>query len=342
MTTRLILAVATLLFVSNASAGSADSLLKDARQLFKPLPANAAIADNPLTPEKVELGRKLFFDPRFSADGTVSCVRCHLPQLYATDGLPKAIGVGGKENPRNSPSILNAALQAPVHWRGDRATVEEQALKSPLGPAAFGLPDHAALLQKINAIPGYRPLFERVFPGQADPVTPENWSKAIGAYERTLMAPAPFDDFLKGKRNALSRQAQAGLRTFMSIGCSGCHNGVLLGGAQFQKFGLYQDYWTLTGSKNVDHGRFDVTKNESDQYVFKVPGLRNVAMTSPYFHDGSVAGLPTAVKIMAKAQLDRELSDEETANIVAFLESLTGKMPRHFIEAPILPPSVGQ
>jgi cytochrome c peroxidase len=233
-------------------------------------------------------------------------------------------------------------LQAPVHWRGDRASVEEQALKSPLGPAAFGLPDNAALLQKFNAIPGYRPLFERAFPGQADPVTPENWSKAIGAYERTLMAPAPFDDFLKGKRNALSPQAQAGLRTFMSIGCSGCHSGVLLGGTQFQKFGLYQDYWTLTGSKNVDHGRFDVTKNEADHYVFKVPSLRNVAMTAPYFHDGSVAGLPAAVKIMAKAQLDKELSDEETANIVAFLDSLTGKMPRNFIEAPILPPSVGQ
>jgi cytochrome c peroxidase len=173
----------------------------------------------------------------------------------------------------------------------------------------------------------------------ADAVTPDNWATAIGAYERTLLTPSPFDAYLRGDINALSPAEQAGLATFVTTGCMACHNGVGIGGDSFQKFGVTEDYWKVTGSDPVDKGRFDVTKQPGDMYVFKVPSLRNVAMTAPYFHDGSVATLPEAVRVMARVQLGKVLTDEEVGQIVAFLGSLTGPLPTTFAEAPILPPS---
>jgi cytochrome c peroxidase len=192
-------------------------------------------------------------------------------------------------------------------------------------------------MAKLTAIPGYPALFVRAFPGQADPVTAENWGKAIGAYMRTLVTPSPFDSFLAGDDRALSPAAKAGLQTFMQIGCVGCHNGVGVGGSMYQKFGLVEDYWKATGNSNIDRGRFDVTQNPADMYVFKVPSLRNVAMTPPYFHDGSVSTLPAAVRVMARVQLGRTLTDGEVADLVAFLESLTGRLPDDFATAPRLP-----
>jgi cytochrome c peroxidase len=323
-----------------APAASADAgLLKDAEEVFQPLPETAATAEFPVTPERVELGRKLFFDPRISVDGTVACVRCHLPALYGTDGLPKAHGNHDKPNPRNAPTILNVALQFKAHWRGDRENVEDQAKQSLIGPAAFGNADYAAAMARLKAIPTYPDLFRKAFPGEPDPVTPENWGRAIGAYERTLLTPSRFDDFLNGKEDALSAAEQRGLRKFIDAGCVACHNGPDVGGGMFQKFGVTGDYWKETGSKDVDKGRSDVTHKPEDLYVFKVPGLRNVAMTPPYFHDGSVATLPEAVRIMAKLEIGTELSESDNADIVAFLGSLTGKVPQLFAEAPVLPPS---
>jgi cytochrome c peroxidase len=171
----------------------------------------------------------------------------------------------------------------------------------------------------------------------------ENWGKAIGAYERTLLTPAPFDRFLQGDLQALSPQAKQGLNTFIETGCAGCHNGVSVGGQMYQKFGITKDYWLLTGStekeafKGYDNGRFHDTKNDADAFMFKVPQLRNVAVTPPFFHDGSVATLPQAVKIMAQLQLGKQLGDEDTADIVSFLESLTGEVPADFAKAPVLP-----
>ena len=321
-----------------------QALLKQARQLFKPLPGNMATKENPISPARVELGRKLFFDPRISVDGTVSCARCHLPQLYGTDGLRKAIGNHDKSNPRNSPTVLNAALQGMIaaHWRGDRKSVEDQATQALVGPPSFGLAKSEDAIAKLKAIPGYLPLFKAAFPKDPSPFTQDNWGTAIGAYERTLITPAPFDAYLKGNTKALSPTAQAGLREFISIGCASCHNGTGVGGTMYQKFGRFENYWKLTGSKEPDKGRFDVTKNEADLYVFKVPILRNVVMTPPYFHDGSVTELPDAIRIMAKAQLGKELSDAQVKQIVAFLESLTGKLPEHFQTVPILPTSAFQ
>ena len=321
-----------------AQAASNDAqLLLDAQHVFKPLPKDAATAEFPITPERVELGRKLFFDPRISADGTVSCSRCHQAALYGTDGLPKARGAFDRLNDRRAPTVFNAALQFKAHWRGDRENVEDQASRAPTGQASFGNPDNASTVTKVKAIPGYTELFRKAFPAEPDPVTIGNWGKAIGAYERTLLTPSRFDEYLAGNAEALSEPELRGLRMFMDTGCSSCHNGVVVGGGMFRKFGVVEDYWKETGSKEVDKGRFDVTNNPGDMYVFKVPGLRNVDMTPPYLHDGSVRTLPEAVRIMAKVQLAKTLSDQQTNEIVAFLGSLTGKVPQNFATAPVLP-----
>ncbi len=322
-----------------------QALLDRAQQVFKALPADAATVQYPLTPERVALGRALFFETRVSSDGKQSCAECHQPQHYGTDALPRSVGNSGKLIPRNAPTVFNTALQFVQHYGGNRVDVEEQALKALVSPLAYGNKDYAAAEEKLRAIPGYRAWFEKAFPGESEPVTALNWSKAIGAYERTLLTPAPFDRYLKGETGALSEQAKRGLDAFMKVGCSACHNGVTIGGQMYQKFGVTADYWTLTGSveidlfKGRDKGRFQDTKSEADAFVFKVQQLRNVAVTPPYFHDGSVAALADAVRIMAKLQLGRELGDAEVADIVAFLDSLTGEVPAQYATAPVLPPN---
>ncbi len=330
---------AAVLAIFFPAAAQADALLNQARQIFQPLPAVMASPDNPVTPAKVALGHALFFDPRISLDGTVSCARCHQPALYGTDGLAKSIGVKDRLNPRNAPTVFNAALEFAAHWRGDRKNVEDQATQALVGPPSFGEPGYEAAMAKLKSIPGYKEMFAQAFPGVSNPVTPQNWGLAIGAYERTLVTPAPFDAYLKGDTKALNPRAKAGLQKFISYGCIACHNGVDVGGGSFQKFGVLEDYWKATGSREIDKGRFDVTHNPADLYVFKVPSLRNVAMTPPYFHDGSVATLPQAVRIMAKVQLGRTLTDTEVSDIVAFLDSLTGKLPKNFMASPVLPPA---
>jgi len=327
-----------ILFSIVVAAEAADTRLRTQTQsLFKALPKDMASVDTPLTPEKVKLGRLLYFETRASSDNTVSCARCHQPALFGTDALPKAIGAEHRPNPRNAPTVLNAGIQFVQHWRGDRTSVEDQATKALIAPPSFGNPSYESAMAKLKAIPGYAALFAQAFPGQTDPVTADNWGLAIGAYMRTLVTPSPFDAFLAGDDRALSPAAQAGLRSFMQIGCVGCHNGVGVGGSMYQKFGLVEDYWKATASPSIDKGRFDVTQDTVDTYVFKVPSLRNVAMTPPYFHDGSVSTLPAAVRVMARVQLGRTLADREVADIVAFLESLTGRLPADFVTAPRLP-----
>jgi cytochrome c peroxidase len=320
------------------AAGDDAALLKEARGIFQPLPNDMATPEFPIMPAAVRLGRALYFDPRISVDGTVSCSRCHQPALYGTDGLPRSRGAHDKLNARNAPTVLNAALEFAEHWRGERRNVEDQATQSLIGAASFGNPDYASVIAKIKAIPGYAGMFEKAFPNDADPIKPENWGRAIGAYERTLVTPSRFDDYLEGRIDALSAMERAGLRKFVDTGCANCHNGAGVGGGAFQKFGLVEDYWKETGSREVDKGRFDVTHDPADTYVFKVPSLRNVAMTPPYFHDGSVGKLADAVRIMAKVQFGKALGDRDIRDIAAFLGSLTGKLPDRFTAAPVLPP----
>jgi cytochrome c peroxidase len=313
------------------------ALLSEAREILKPLPTDMATSEHPISPERIELGRTLFFDSRISVDGTVNCARCHQPALYGVDALTKSRGANDKLNPRNAPTVLNAGLQFTEHWRGERKSLEDQAQQSLIGPVSFGNPDYAAVIHKIKALRGYLELFQKAFPGEQDPVKPEDWGVAIGAYERTLVTPSRFDDYLNGSIEALSPLERTGLKKFIETGCVACHNGPAVGGGRFAKFGVVEDYWKETGSQEIDKGRFDITHDPADMYVFKVPALRNVAMTPPYFHDGSVENLSDAVRIMAKVQLAKDLSSDDVNDIVAFLGSLTGKLPPQFVSAPVLP-----
>lgn len=323
-------------FPVSVFAADGSALLDRAKQFFSPLPSAMTSPENPITPAKVKLGKMLFYEWRISVDGTVSCNRCHQFNFYATDALKKAIGVKYRENPRNSPTVLNAADQIAEHWIGNRKNVEDQAKKAVLGKASYGMPSYGSVVTKLKEI-GYEPLFREAFPGEKDPVTMDNFAKAVGAFERTLVTPSPFDSFLKGNTKALTERQKRGLKTFLDTGCMTCHFGTYVGGRIFQKFGIFAPYWKYTKSSKIDKGRFAVTGNPADKYVFKVPVLRNVEKTAPYFHDGSVDRLEEAVFIMARIQLGKTLKPEQRDDIVAFLNSLTGRIPDEALKVPLLP-----
>ena len=320
-----------------AFADDDDALIKKASQILGPLPESMPSEQNPITPEKVKLGKMLFYEPRISVDGTVSCSKCHPIALYAADGLRKSVGHNCKENPRNDPTVFNAASQVSEHWIGNRTSVEDQAKQSVTGPPAFGMPSYEAVEKILSAYKEYQTLFKAAFPSDKEPVTIDNFAKAVGAFERTLITPAPFDAFLKGNKGAMAAEQKRGLGAFMDQGCAGCHFSPYAGGQMYQKFGIFEPYQKYTKSEKVDDGRFAVTKNESDKYVFKVPVLRNVAMTPPYFHDGSVDKLADAVWIMGKIQLGKDVTKEQVQDIVAFLHALTGKIPDEVMTIPVLP-----
>ncbi len=335
---KVILFVFVLSFAGISLASNGDEvLLKQAKQIFGPLPQVMSSEKNPITPEKIKLGKILFYEARISVDGTVSCARCHPIGLFAADGLKKSIGNNCKLNPRNAPTLLNAAGQISAHWIGNRVDVEDQARQSVIGPPSFGMPSNEAVERRLKETKGYMDLFKKAFPGEADPVTVDNLAKAIGAFERTLVTPSPFDSFLKGDIAALNGQEKRGLKTYMEAGCIMCHSGPYVGGQVYQKFGIFEPYWKYTKSEQIDEGRFVVTKNEADKYVFKVPIHRNVEKTVPYFHDGSVDKLEDAVWIMGKIQLGKDLNKSQVEEIVTFLKSLTGKIPEDALKVPLLP-----
>ena len=318
--------------------GDSD-LARQARELFGALPKVFESQLNPVTPAKITLGKMLFYESRVSVDGTVSCVRCHPFSLYAQDGLPKSVGHDGQRNVRNSPTVLNAGGQISAHWVGNRKDVEEQAEKAVLGAMSFGMPSNGAVEKILKGIGGYRPFFEKAFPGEPDPITVANFGRAVGAFIRTLVTPDSFDNFMAGSDKALTSAQKDGLRRFMETGCATCHAGAMIGGNKYEKFGLLQSYWRSTKSKDIDEGRVAVTKNEDDRYVFKVPTLRNVEMTAPYFHDGSVAEMAEAISIMGKIQLGKALLGQEVEEIISFLKCLTGPIPEEALKVPVLPPS---
>ncbi|AAC06485.1 cytochrome-c peroxidase [Aquifex aeolicus] len=321
-------------------------LLKMARQYFKPLPKVAENPQNPVTPEKVKLGKMLYYDPRLSKSGLISCNTCHNLARYGVDNLPTSIGHRWAIGPRNAPTVYNAAIHIAQFWDGRAKDVEEQALGPIVNPIEMANTEENAV-KTLKSIPEYVELFKKAFPNEKDPVKYENIGKAIGAFERTLMTPSRFDEFLKGNTKALTEQEKRGLKTFIEVGCVACHNGPGVGGNMFAKFGMITEYWKVTypyvlvgkPAIKVDFGRFGVTKKEEDMFVFKVPSLRNIEHTYPYFHDGSVWSLEDAVRIMAKTQLGKELTDQQVKDIVAFLKALTGKIPKHALEVPELPPS---
>jgi cytochrome c peroxidase len=318
---------------TSGNAGDQE-LLKRAQGMFAALPEVAESEENPITAEKVALGKLLFHDTRLSMNGTISCNSCHKLDSFGVDGEKTSLGDTKERGARNSPTVYNAALHSMQFWDGRAKDVEEQAGMPVLNPVEHSMPNKAFVEKRLREVKDYAPLFAAAFPDEKQPVNYRSMERAIGAFERTLMTPAPFDAFVKGDVAALTPEAKEGLALFMDVGCTTCHMGVSLGGTMFQKFGLHQDFRPLTGSTDADHGLMDLTKKETDKDIFKVPGLRNVAKTAPYFHDGSVADLGKAVDVMARTSLNKELTADQVKKLVAFLESLTGTLPAAALEVP--------
>src|SRR6266446_6329107 len=234
--------ITALLAISLVTTRAEDdaALLKRAQELFQPLPKDMATPESPITKERVDLGRMLFFDPRLTVDSNMSCASCHQPALYGTDALPTSIGVRQRLHPRNAPTNLNSALNI-IHWRGDRESVEDQVIKALISPITSGQPDLKAVEDRLDRIPGYAPVFKAAFADAANPMTAQNIAKAIGAYERSLVTPSAFDAYLNGKSDALSSTARTGLQKFINTRCVMCHSGVGVGGGMYQKFGVVED-----------------------------------------------------------------------------------------------------
>jgi len=306
--------------------GKYSELDVKARTLFAALPTVAENPENQITDKKVELGKMLYFEERLSKDNTQSCNTCHDLDTYGVDNNSFSEGNDGELGGRNSPTTFNAALHISQFWDGREADVEAQAGGPILNPVEMAMPSEAAVIERLSSFDEYVTLFAEAFPDQST-ITYDNIKKAIGAFERKLITPSKFDDYLGGNDHALNEKEKQGLDTYIKSGCTTCHSGSLLGGTMYQKFGLFGDYWELTKSVNIDQGRFDVTKNEADKYIFKVPSLRNIEMTGPYFHDGSSEDLKETISIMAETQVDKELTEEEINEIVVFLKTLTADIP---------------
>ena len=316
--------------------GQETDLIRQANQFFKPLPEKLpAPADNPATPEKVHLGQMLFFEPRLSKSGAISCNSCHNLITGGVDNLPTSPGHLGQLGGRNSPTVLNAGVQFAQFWDGRAASLEDQAKGPILNPVEMAMPDAESVLARLRSIPEYVALFKKSFPSEQDPLTYDNVARAIAAFERTLLTPSPFDDFLKGNAKALTETEKKGLQMVIQKGCIACHNGVGAGGGVYQKFGIAEPYLS-----SDDPGRFNVTKKEADRFFFKVPLWRNVTRTAPYFHDGAVWDLREAVRTMGRLQLKVKLTEEEIDQIVAFLHSLEGTVPEAALKLPVLPASL--
>lgn len=286
---------------------------------FAPLPVNADSAANRITPQKVALGKKLFLDKRLSKANDISCNSCHSLDTFGVDNKPTSDGHKGQKGNRNSPTVYNAALHASQFWDGRAATVEDQALGPILNPLEMAMESEKAVVDRLKADKEMVRDFAAAFPQEKDPVTYKNVGRAIGAFERTLLTPSRFDAYLKGDDNSLTQAEKDGGKLFVQTGCTACHNGVAVGGQMFQKLGLVKPYDTK------DLGRYEVTKAEADKFLFKVPSLRNVQKTGPYFHDGSVVTVEDAVSRMAEYQLGRNLSQHDVESIVTFLKSLTAE-----------------
>lgn len=301
---------------------------------FEPLPLKAPEpADNPSTTAKIKLGKQLFFDARLSIDGTVSCNTCHDVSGNGTDSSSVSTGVDGQQGGRSAPSVWNAAFLSSQFWDGRAATLEDQAKGPILNPIEMGMPHREAAVERIAAVPGYQEQFKRIFGGDK-PVTYDNIAKAIASYERTLITPnSPLDNYLRGDKSALSPKAQAGMQNFKELGCIRCHRGPAFAGPElasgevsYQYFPAFRSEYDEKYKLTEDWGhRQRATPDEVGPGLWRVPSLRNIALTAPYFHNGSVPNLHEAVKVMARVQLNRHISEQEIDQLVAFLETLTGE-----------------
>lgn len=319
-----------------APAYADDALRSFANDLFDPIPMSTPdIAGNIITRQRVDLGAMLFFDPRMSRSGLFSCQSCHNVGLGGVDGLTTSIGHGWQQGPRNSPTVYNAVFNIAQFWDGRAADLAEQAM----GPVQAGVemnntPDR--LLETLNSMEAYVAAFAEAFPGEAEPVTFENFARAIEAFEATLTTPnSRFDQFLNGA-DTLTEQELRGLEAFVDQGCAACHAGVNMGGQDYYPFGLVERPGASVLPEG-DRGRFEVTSTATDDYVFRAAPLRNIELTAPYFHSGVVWSLEEAVAVMGVSQLGADLSEDQVADIAAFLRTLTGEIPQ--VVHPVLPTS---
>ncbi len=319
-------------------AAAAGDLQQDAAAVFKPIDASsvaAQVKNHDVTPAKVELGRKLFFEPRLSKSQLLSCASCHNLSTGGVDAGPTSVGHGWQKGPRRAPTVLNAVFNVAQFWDGRAEDLKAQA-KGPVQASVEMNNTPAAVEATLRSIPAYVAEFQKAFPNDPAPVSFDNMAKSIEAFETTLITPnARFDHFLKGDASALSDLEKTGLRLFIDKGCAGCHGGVNLGGAAYFPFGVAQNPSELIRPA-ADKGRSAVTKSSADDFVFRAAPLRNVALRAPYFHTGQVWTLEEAVNLMAADQLNETLTPDQTGAIVAFLGALTGDQPK--IEYPILPP----
>lgn len=311
-------------FQSNAADGNSlnkQQLRETAKQIFGTIPEKMPGSEND-TPERIKLGKKLFFEKRLSINESISCNSCHRVDegLGGVDNHSVSPGAFGKTGDRNSPTVLNAGLHIAQFWDGRAADLVEQAKGPILNPIEMAMPDEAAVIKRLKEDHDYPALFRSAFPKATSPLTYQNLAEAIAAFERTLITHDRFDDFMNGDDSALSTLELNGLQKFFALGCTTCHTGPAIGGLVYQKVGLINPYENFS-----DIGRQQITKNADDRFKFKVPSLRNIALTGPYFHDGGVASLEFAVRKMAWMQLGFELSTEDTQAIAAFLKSLTDK-----------------
>ncbi len=301
---------------------------------FQPLPAFMGSARNPATEDKIRLGRILYYDPRLSADQRISCNSCHNLDRYGVDTGRVSVGFKGQLGGRNSPTVYNAAGHLAQFWDGRAVDVEAQAKGPVMNPVEMAMTSSERVVQTLASMPEYVSMFEKAFPGDPNPVTFDNLASAIGVFERGLVTPSRWDTFLEGDASALTSAEKAGFNAFYDAGCAGCHTGTYLGGTQYQRLGLVKA-WPNTH----DPGRFTVTGKEADRNVFKVPSLRNVEKTAPYYHDGSVATLDEAIRMMGEYQSGKKLDPREVESIQVFIGSLTGEIPVDYIRKPTLPKS---
>ena len=304
---------------SSATWAAADEPIKP---IVAPKVTNAAL---------VELGKQLYFDPRLSKSGFISCNSCHNLSMGGSDNLKTSIGHNWQKGPINSPTVLNSSLSVAQFWDGRARDLKAQAGGPIANPGEMAF-THDLAVSLLESIPGYRSEFKKVF--GSDKVDVERITAAIAAFEETLVTPnSRFDLYLKGNKNALSKTELEGYKLFKESGCVACHNGPAVGGNSFQKMGVVEAYKASSPAE----GRVAVTGKDADRFNFKVPTLRNVELTYPYFHDGAADTLPEAVEIMGRVQLGKKFTPEENAKIVAFLKTLTGDQPSFKI--PLLPPS---
>jgi len=315
---------------------SAQDLRQDANRMFQPIPSMVpAVRNNAVTREKVQLGLKLFFDPRLSRSQVISCSTCHNLGTGGVDAGPTSIGHGWQKGPRNAPTVLNAVFNTAQFWDGRAEDLKAQA-KGPVQASVEMANDPARLLETLKSIPGYGPMFQKAFPAEKEPITFDNVAAAIEIFEATLLTPgSAFDRFLKGDRKALNAEEQAGLALFLDSGCVACHSGVNVGGDGYYAFGLVEKPADEVRPPS-DTGRFKLTHTPGDEFLSRSPTLRNIAITQPYFHSGRVWKLQEAVRIMGIAQLGARLTEVETGRLTAFLRTLTGVQPK--VLYPVLPP----